>query len=60
MPPQFRLHLPFQNTYLLALGKLFVVIAVVTTMIFAIDNALLVIKGREVLIILDGDPAVYV
>jgi hypothetical protein len=29
-------------------------------MIFAIDNALLVIKEREVLIISDGDPAVYV
>jgi hypothetical protein len=30
----------------------------VTTMIFAIDNALLVIKKREVLIISDGDPKV--
>jgi hypothetical protein len=35
-------------------------IAAVTTMTSAIDNALFAIKEREVLIISDGDPAVYV
>jgi hypothetical protein len=55
MPPQFRLLFRFQNIYLLAPLKLFVVPAFAMIMISAIDNALPATKKRGEQIILDGD-----